>query len=95
MEVDSQEYTIEVCRDWYRQLADQAENDFLAIASFWVTPETFVRQFTKAINHYCVLDVIDEESIKQQFYSDVKASLSAIESGMNALTTHLIDCKKG
>lgn len=95
MEVDSQEYTIEVCRDWYRQLADQAENDFLAIASFWVTPETFVRQFTKAINHYCVLDVIDEETIKQQFYSDVKASLSAIESGMNALTTHLIDCKKG
>lgn len=95
MEVDSQEYTIEVCRDWYRQLANKANNDYLAIAEHWSTPEKFVRQFNKAINHYCLLDVIDEESIKQSFFLQVKESLSSIESHISLLTTHLIECKKG
>ncbi|XQW83516.1 exodeoxyribonuclease V subunit beta [Thalassotalea piscium] len=95
MEVDGQEYTLEVCRDWYRHLANQDNGDYLTVAEYWETPEKFVRQFNKAISHYCTLEVIDENSIKEEFYRQVKTALETLESNVDLLTTHLIDVKKG
>ncbi|MGB1199583.1 MAG: exodeoxyribonuclease V subunit beta [Thalassotalea sp.] len=95
MEVDSSEHVIEVCRDWYRQLACKSTDEFLSIAKYWQTPETFIKQFTKAISHYCELDVIDEAYIKQEYFNLVNEALSAIQSNITLLTTYLIDSKKG
>ncbi|GHE91111.1 exodeoxyribonuclease V subunit beta [Thalassotalea profundi] len=95
MEVDSKEYVIEICRDWYRQLANQSPEKYMAIAGYWPTPESLIRQFNKAINHYCLLDIIDEEKIKLSFFAQVKEVLKTIDNNIALLTTYLIDSKKG
>ncbi len=95
MAANSSEITLQVCQDWYRNLAKSDDDSFMLLANFWSTPESFLSSFSKAIGHTSALSVIDPESIIAEFSSLVKKAQHCLMEQSPLLETALILVKKG
>jgi len=95
MAADSQEVTLQACQDFYRQLAKQDEPGYLLLSEFWLTPNSFLSSFSKAIGHNSELALIDESSIANRFVNLAKQSKSDLENNHVLLEQALILVKKG
>jgi len=95
MAANSFEITLQVCQDWYRSLAKSNDDNFMLLADFWPTPESFLSSFSKAIGHTSDLSVVDPESIIAEFSSLAKKAQHALISQNKLLETALILVKKG
>lgn len=95
MAANSSEITLQVCQDWYRNLARSDENKFMLLAKFWPTPESYLASFSKAISHTTTLSVIDVNSITEDFINLARKSLHALTAQSDLLENALILVKKG
>jgi len=95
MAANASEITLQVCQDWYRSLAKSDDDNFMLLANFWPTPESFLSSFSKAIGHTSALSVIDPESIIAEFTSLAKKAQHALMQQSQLLETALILVKKG
>ncbi|MBO9490669.1 exodeoxyribonuclease V subunit beta [Endozoicomonas sp. G2_1] len=95
LESDCPELLVAGCQDWYRLIAKQAVDDFLALIEFWPTPESFLQHFGKAINKHAVLSVKSVDVVKQEFTHLIAACSADLAAYDALLTEALIDSKKG
>jgi exodeoxyribonuclease V beta subunit len=95
METDCQDIILQACQDWYRVLAKESAEDFKQVTLFWQNPQSFLKQFSKAIAKHSALDVVDVIQIEQEFQLLVTASLTSIQSHQGLLSQALIEVKKG
>jgi len=95
MAANSSEITLQVCQDWYRNLAKANDDSFMLLASFWSTPDSFVSSFSKAIGHTGALSVVDVESIEGEFIALVRIAAQALSANSSLFENALILVKKG
>ena len=95
MAANSSEITLQVCQDWYRSLAKSDHENFMLLASFWATPDSFLSSFSKAIGHTSTLSVVDVESIEAEFIALVRLAAQTLTANNDLLENGLILVKKG
>ena len=106
METDTQDITLEACQDWYRVLAlgtdtsvtdetKTSHSDFNLVTEFWPEPNSFISQFSKALNGHNALNVQAPENISVEFKSLVEQAIASLNQHKDMLTVSLIDVKKG
>ena len=106
METDTQDITLEACQDWYRVLAlgtdtsvtdetKTSHSDFNLVTEFWPEPNSFISQFSKALNGHNALNVQAPENISIEFKSLVEQAIASLNQHKDMLTVSLIDVKKG
>ena len=95
MAANSTEVTLQVCQDWYRNLAKIDEENFTLLADFWPTPESYLSSFAKALSHTSALSVVDVESIGNEFNALVRQALPALTNNTALFENALILVKKG
>ncbi len=95
LESDCNDVTLESCQDWYRILAQESPQNFLLVSEFWSTPHALVKQFSKAISQTNALDLIDEQTVVNQFVATVRKAVESLTDNLEALTVYLVDVKKG
>ena len=95
METSCQELLLEACQDFYRSLAFSSAEQFQILAQFWLTPEQFVSQFSRAISLDVSLQILSVEQIIDDFYQQVAQAKADLIAHQAFLFTHLVDVKKG
>ena len=95
MEVDAKELIMQSCQDWYRRLGQESAEQYQTIAQFWPTPDSFVQQFFKAINHSASLNALTTEDIEQQLREKARIALTKLKENEGTIVEALIDVKKG
>jgi len=102
---DTQDITLEACQDWYRVLAlgtdtsvtdetKTSHSDFNLVTEFWPEPNSFISQFSKALNGHNALNVQAPENISVEFKSLVEQAIASLNQHKDMLTVSLIDVKK-
>ncbi len=95
METDCQDIVIQACQDWYRKMASSSQDDYLLMAEFWPTPESFISQFSKAIARDNELAQLNAADIKANFQQLATNALAQLKQQQQVLTEHLVLVKKG
>jgi len=95
MESNSKTIELEACQDWYRILAKQSPKSYLLVAEFWSEPTKFLAQFSKAISKENSLDVINPETIVDNFIALAQQALNSLELNKALLIELLVKVKKG
>ena len=95
MEVDAKDLIMQSCQDWYRRIGQESAEHYQTIAQFWPTPESFVQQFFKAINHSASLNALTSEDIEQQLVEKARIALTKLKENEETIVEALIDTKKG
>lgn len=95
METDCKDLIEEACQDWYRQLAVITPDDFMMLASFWKTPDSFLKNFQKAINQTSAITIVTQEQIETEFLNSVRQAIFDLEQNADLLENALILVKKG
>jgi exodeoxyribonuclease V beta subunit len=95
METDCQSLILESCQDWYRGLVKTAVEQFELIAQFWLTPEQFLSQFSRAVSLEVDLQSLSPQSVSDEFLQQVKQAKADLINQQAFLFTHLVEVKKG
>ncbi|WP_440875812.1 exodeoxyribonuclease V subunit beta [Thalassotalea sp. PLHSN55] len=95
METDCQDIILQACQDWYRSLAKAEPEQYLLLAQFWQSPESFLTDFNKAIGRDTQLSKRSVDDIQNAFIALVVQAKQNLIDAQDFLAQTLIAPKKG
>ncbi|WP_457668371.1 exodeoxyribonuclease V subunit beta [Thiolapillus sp.] len=93
MEQELDDLVLDGVRDWYRRLADSAD-DYRKVAQRWPDPESFIISFRQLLGKQLCLKVPDPEEIRRQWLARKQVCRETLQQHREALFALLVDTHK-